>query len=179
MIKYQKLSQLSCKLKLNYSVISTIVASIIFGTVIMIGCSSSKTIKSGGTLNLMVKPNVMNVWVNLMPGTRKPKLHVLGEANVKNLSDNPIKNLVINKIEIYQDQESLFSFTPDFDQQNVTGSLEFLPGELRLYAFSTKSGLDVVQNLNFDEPISVVIEFSSYGDTYFATVDSVKIKRVY
>ncbi len=143
------------------------------------GCSSPEVIKKGGNLDLIVQPAMINVWVNLMPGTNKPKLHVLGETNVKNQSKEPIRNLIIKNITIYQNNESLFDFVPSFEQQNVTGSIDFLPGELRLYAFGSKSGLDVVSDLNFDEPITLVVEFSSLGDTYYAKIKGVQIKRVY
>lgn len=153
--------------------------AIIVSSLVLDGCSTSRIIKTGGTLNLFVQTTMMDVWVNLMPGTNGPKLHVLGEANVKNLSNESIRNLIIRNIEVFQKNEFLFSFTPNFNEQNVTGSLEFLSGEIRLYAFGTKTGLALVNNLNLNQPISFLLEFSSGGKNYYARVEDINIRRVY
>ncbi len=143
------------------------------------GCSSSSVPQNNGMLNIAVKPTLINAWINLMPGKSDPNFHVIGEIEVQNISTYAIKNLTINNVEVLQDGEEIYSFTPTFSVENLDISADFLPNEFRLYTFGNKEKLEFNNKLNLNKSISVVVEFYASGEAYYEKIDSINVSKVY
>ena len=140
------------------------------------GCCAEK-LPDNNKLNLIINVVKSYAWINLMPGARH-SFHLSGEIKIQNNSDEPITNLKLWQITVYDDSIEVLKFKPLFSNlkdKSVTG---FIPKDLKDFSIAApdKINIDKFRNLKV---INLLLKFSSDDKTFDYKIDNVEIERVY
>ena len=142
------------------------------------GCSSSsleirKVEKiSEGIYKDDVRINIKKIyaWINLMPG-EKARFHITGSFELLEGSDYDLENVIIEKINIVQNKNSIYQFSPKTEEKFEPNKKSFL--------FSTVRGLLYTSILDREKSIDVEILISDSSSEIIYLIPDVEISEVY
>jgi len=116
-------------------------------------------------------------WINLMPGG-KPSFHFSSEIKIQNDSDEPVANLNLQQITMYDDTVEVLQFKPVFINRKGGSDNIILPNGIKDYSITSPDKINI-DRLNNLKVINLILKFSSEGKTFNYRIESVKIERVY
>lgn len=156
-------------------VISFVLTLFILG---ITGCSSSvpeiKTVPkiSEGIYKDDLRINVKQIyaWVNLMPGA-KARFHLTGSIELLDDSKYDLENVTIKEINIVQNKNSIYHFTPKIEETFVDNKKSFL--------FSTIRGLLLTSILDRNKSIDVELLISDSSNEIIYLIPNVEISEVH
>lgn len=131
--------------------------------------------ESDGSQELIIEFDKVYSWVNLMPGPdAKPSFHITGEIKLFESGAYNLSELQLAQINIYQNNETVFSFKPDVRlKENLSAE------KVKLLVFSTITGLFVKNNLNYEKPVDAKFIFKHNSELFSYTVNDIKIEKAY
>lgn len=144
----------------------------------LVGCSSSlPEIKevpkiSEGIYEDDLRINVKQIyaWVNLMPGA-KARFHLTGSIELLDDAQYDIENVTIKEINIIQNKNSIYHFTPKIEETLVADKKSFL--------FSTIRGLLLTSILDRKKSIDVELLISDSSNEIIYLIPNVEISEVH
>ncbi len=140
-------------------------------------CASSE--KVNDNLALSIEKREINAWLNLMPGTSPGKFHLTGEITLKNNGSNEIKNIDLNNITVYSNEEVIYTLTPFFSPKNKKDNFNLEIKKEKIFSFGTDNVLKIDDRLEKNNKIDIKLEFiSEQGSIYFRFLD-IEVKRAY
>ncbi len=155
----------------------TIKILVFFLSLLVYQCSSSlpevKTVDSAEETiyknNLRINSKQIYCWVNKMPGS-KARFHVSGELELLDNSDYEIENTSIEMVEIIQNDETIYQFTPKVREEMHDNGKKII--------FSTIRGLLLTLALDSKKSIDVKIFLSDSANEIKYIIPKVKIEEV-
>ena len=156
-------------------VISFVLTLFILG---ITGCSSSvpevKRVPkiSEGIYKDDLRINVKQIyaWVNLMPGA-KARFHLTGSIELLDDSAYDLENVTIKEINIVQNKNSIYHFTPKIEETFVNNKKSFL--------FSTIRGLLLTSILDRKKSIDIELLISDSSNEIIYLIPNVEISEVH
>ncbi|MCF6269086.1 MAG: hypothetical protein L3J41_05200 [Melioribacteraceae bacterium] len=153
-------------------------AIFILGLTFIIGCSSSvpeirtTTKISEGIYKDDIRLNVKQIyaWVNLMPGA-KARFHVTGSIELLEDSKFDLENVTIKKINIIQNNNTIYQFTPKTEENLEENKKSIL--------FSSIRGLLYTSILKKENTIDVELLLSDSSNEIIYLIPSVEISEVH
>lgn len=148
------------------------------------GCSVH--VDSYRKMKLSVEIKNVEIWVDLMPGNQH-YFYVIADGYITNNGNFTVKDLKIEKASIYQDAKPIINFNPlakwtdsSSSEINFTDTLKSLI-EKKKAKFSFKNRLNYIpQNiLNQNDPINILLHFSSDTSSFYYWIKEIKIEKVY
>jgi hypothetical protein len=139
------------------------------------GCAEK--LPGSNKLNLkinMVKPYS---WINLMPGMI-PSFHFSCEVLIQNNGGEPVENLQLQRVTVYEDTLELLKFKPEFINRKDPSNNNIQPEELTEFSVSAPGKIKI-DNLKKVEVINLLLYFTSMDKPFIYKIDNVKIERVY
>jgi hypothetical protein len=112
-----------------------------------------------------------------MPGG-KPSFHFSGEVKIKNNGEDPIANLKLQQIGLYDDTLEVLKFKPVFTNQKDKANSNFQPKDVKDFLITAPNKMNI-DKLNDHKVISMLLRFSSESKVFDYRIDNVKIERVY
>lgn len=145
--------------------------------VFLLGCSSAGILN--GDLQIEMKKNHVDSWLNLMPGTSPGTFHITGEFTLKNNSTAGLDSINLTKITAYADSQEVYTFKPEFHSKSGEAYYSLQPGVAKEFSFGTKQGLKVNDMLMKYKRINIKLELSTnLGKQYFK-INNIKVERAY
>lgn len=148
--------------------------SIILFVFLLVGCSSSipetrtvaKISEEIYKNDLRINIKQIYAWVNLMPGA-KSRFHITGSIELLEDTEYDIENVTIKKINIIQNKNTIYQFTPKIEAKIEQNKKSFL--------FSTIRGLLLTSILNREKTIDVELLFSDSSSEIMHLIPNVEI----
>jgi|GEM_PF-3665431 hypothetical protein len=152
--------------------------------IIFFGCAAH--IDNNKEINLAVEIKNVEVWVDLMPGSQH-YFYITANGNLANTSFCTLKHLKVEKATIYQDAKPIANFDPFVKWTDSTSSEIICNDTLQNLdkngkaEFSFKNRLNYIpQNiLNQNEPINILLHFSSDNGNFYFWIREIKIEKVF
>lgn len=150
---------------------------LLFIPFIISSCASSE--KVNYNLDLSIEKLEINAWLNLMPGTSPGKFHLTGEVTLKNRGSDEIKNIELNNITVYSNEEVVYTLKPYFSPNNKKDNYDLGINKEKEFSFGTDNVLKIDERLEKNNKIDVKLEFiSEQGSIYFRFHD-IEVERAY
>jgi hypothetical protein len=112
-----------------------------------------------------------------MPGARH-SFQLSGEIKIQNNSDEPISNLKLRQITVYDSTIEVLKFIPVFNNLKDKSITSFLPKDLKYFSITAPENINI-DNFKNLKVIDLLLEFSSDDKTFDYKIGNVKIERVY
>jgi len=144
---------------------------------IISSCASSE--KVNYNLNLSIVKREINAWLNLMPGTSPGKFHLTGEITLKNRGSDEIKNIELNNITVYSNEDVVYTLTPYFSTKNKKDNYNLGINKEKIFSFGSDNVLKIDERLDINNLINIKLEFiSEQGNIHF-TFREIEVERAY
>ncbi len=144
---------------------------------IISSCASSE--KVNYNLNLSIVKREINAWLNLMPGTSRGKFHLTGEITLKNRGSDEIKNIELNNITVYSNEDVVYTLTPYFSTKNKKDNYNLGINKEKIFSFGSDNVLKIDERLEINNLINIKLEFiSEQGNIHF-TFREIEVERAY
>lgn len=144
---------------------------------IISSCASSE--KVNYNLNLSIVKREINAWLNLMPGTSRGKFHLTGEITLKNRGSDEIKNIELNNITVYSNEDVVYTLTPYFSTKNKKDNYNLGINKEKIFSFGSDNVLKIDERLDINNLINIKLEFiSEQGNIHF-TFREIEVERAY
>ncbi len=144
---------------------------------IISSCASSE--KVNYNLNLSIVKREINAWLNLMPGTSPGKFHLTGEITLKNRGSDEIKNIELNNITVYSNEDVVYTLTPYFSTKNKKDNYNLGINKEKIFSFGSDNVLKIDERLEINNLINIKLEFiSEQGNIHF-TFREIEVERAY
>lgn len=114
----------------------------------------------------------LHAWVNLMPGSES-RFHLSGELDIKNNFKYDMEFMILKKIEVFQNSNSIYIVKPTI-QIDETLSSENINKYIR---FSTLRGILLDGMLNIDTSINLSLIFYDGKSEYVYKIENLIINR--
>lgn len=155
--------------------IAKIILSFIIAYFLSEGCAEK--MPGSNKLNLTINVVKSYAWVNLMPGGRH-SFHLSGDIKIKNNSDEPVTNIELQQIAIFNDTLEILKFKPIFNGGSDKSGYNIQPKDEKDFSITAPDKINI-DKLNDLKVVSLLLKFSSEDKTFDYKIDSVKIERVY
>jgi hypothetical protein len=142
---------------------------------ILTGCSGSN--QDADDLNLKIKTQQMNSWVNLMPGS-KPSFFISGSIQIKNTENSATDSLMLLKCDVLQDDQIIYQLHPGF-HKSVDISSRLKSGEEGIFTINLSPGAPINKELNLEKPVSISLYLSALNKVIVHKIDSIYIIKTY
>ncbi len=150
---------------------------LLFIQFIISACVSSE--KVNYNLDLSIEKREINAWLNLMPGTSPGKFHITGEITLKNKGSDEIKNIELNNITVYANDEVVYTLTPYFSPKSKKDNYNLGINEDKIFSFGSDNVLKIDERLEKNNKIDIRLEFiSEQGSIYFRFYN-IEVERAY
>jgi len=144
---------------------------------IISSCASSERVNYN--LNLSIVKREINVWLNLMPGTSPGKFHLTGEITLKNRGSDEIKNIELNNITVYSNEDVIYTLTPNFSPKNKKDNYNLGINKEKIFSFGSDNVIKIDERLEINNLINIKLEFiSEQGNIHF-TFREIEVERAY
>lgn len=144
---------------------------------IISSCASSE--KVNYNLNLSIVKREINAWLNLMPGTSPGKFHLTREITLKNRGSDEIKNIELNNITVYSNEDVVYTLTPYFSTKNKKDNYNLGINKEKIFSFGSDNVLKIDERLEINNLINIKLEFiSEQGNIHF-TFREIEVERAY
>ena len=144
---------------------------------IISSCASSE--KVNYNLNLSIVKREINAWLNLMPGTSPGKFHLTGEITLKNRGSDEIKNIELNNITVYSNEDVVYTLTPYLSTKNKKDNYNLGINKEKIFSFGSDNVLKIDERLEINNLINIKLEFiSEQGNIHF-TFREIEVERAY
>jgi len=144
---------------------------------IISSCASSE--KVNYNLDLSIEKREINAWLNLMPGTSPGKFHLTGEITLKNRGSDEIKNIELNNITVYSNEDVVYTLTPYFSTKNKKDNYNLGINKEKIFSFGSDNVLKIDERLEINNLINIKLEFiSEQGNIHF-TFREIEVERAY
>ena len=144
---------------------------------IISSCASSE--KVNYNLNLSIVKREINAWLNLMPGTSRGKFHLTGEITLKNRGSDEIKNIELNNITVYSNEDVVYTLTPYLSTKNKKDNYNLGINKEKIFSFGSDNVLKIDERLEINNLINIKLEFiSEQGNIHF-TFREIEVERAY
>ncbi len=144
---------------------------------IISSCASSE--KVNYNLNISIVKREINAWLNLMPGTSPGKFHLTGEITLKNRGSDEIKNIELNNITVYSNEDVVYTLTPYFSTKNKKDNYNLGINKEKIFSFGSDNVLKIDERLEINNLINIKLEFiSEQGNIHF-TFREIEVERAY
>jgi len=121
----------------------------------------------------------INAWLNLMPGTSRGKFHLTGEITLKNRGSDEIKNIELNNITVYSNEDVVYTLTPYFSTKNKKDNYNLGINKEKIFSFGSDNVLKIDERLEINNLINIKLEFiSEQGNIHF-TFREIEVERAY
>ncbi len=154
-----------------------ITSLLLFIPFIISSCASSE--KANDNLDLIIEKREINAWLNLMPGTSPGKFHLTGEITLKNRGTDEIKNIVLNNITVYSNEEVVYTFTPYFSPKNKKDNYNLGINKEKIFSFGTDNVLKIDERLEKNNKINIKLDFISEQGSISFRLQEIEVERVY
>jgi len=154
-----------------------ITSLLLFIPFIISSCASSE--KVNYNLNLSIEKLEIKAWLNLMPGPSPGKFHLTGEITLKNRGSDEIKNIELNNVTIYSNEEVVYTLTPYFIPKIKKDDYNLGINKEKEFSFGTDNVLKIDERLEKNNKIDTKLDFiSKQGSIYFRLHD-IEVERAY
>jgi hypothetical protein len=144
---------------------------------LLAGCSSVQT--QVEHLNISISHSDVSSWLNLMP-PGPASFHITGTLSVANEEEYEIAGLSLNEITIFQENESIYFFKPEFETEDDNSKpVVIKAGEVINYRFYKKNGLIVKENLDPEKRISANLKFNLRDNVFEYVIPDIQIEKAY
>lgn len=144
---------------------------------IISSCASSE--KVNYNLDLSIEKREINAWLNLMPGTSPGKFHLTGAITLKNKGLDEIKNIELNNITVYSNEDVVYTLTPYFSPKNKKNNYNLGINKEKIFSFGSDNVLKIDERLEINNLINIKLEFiSEQGNIHF-TFRDIEVERAY
>ncbi len=145
-------------------------------SVFLLSCSSAKS--GNETLQIEVDVADLYCWLNLMPGN-PGRFHLLGDLIITNISSDTIKELNLEEVKVYSNNELVYSFKPFFNLKNnyEVNSIEI--GNGKEYTFGVDSGLNADERLLANNIVKIEMRFYSEKKIFIYTINNIVVEQAY
>ncbi len=141
-----------------------------------ISCSGSKEVNN---VDVEVKILEVNAWLNLMPGFSPGSFHLSGEFAVYSDTNSEIKDVKLEEILVYSNDELLYNIKPVFKYSRNEADDSLSPKNIEVYQFYNEGELEIKEVLMANNLINVEIKFIVEGEEINLTIDDVEVTRAY
>lgn len=141
-------------------------------------CACSQKKEKAELLLEVVKIEI-NTWLNLMPGVSPGKFHLTGEVTLKNLGDNDINDISLNKIIVYSSEDFIYTFKPYFKNNLEEDNFNLQKGMPKVFSFGLKEGLKIDERISTSKLINIKLNFVSGKGSYSYLVNNVEVEEAY
>lgn len=148
---------------------------ILFALLLYGCCSSGQMTDSENQLNIQTEVKNLYSWINLMPGTSDPSIHVTADIEIINKEDFSIKNISLQKIELLSDSTVIELHNNEISSSDDKSVL--MKGELKTFNINARK--DLKQKISFNKPVVYNFYFISDSGMRKLEVKEVNIERVY
>jgi hypothetical protein len=142
---------------------------------ILIGCSGSN--QDVNNLNLKIKTQQINSWVNLMPGS-KSSFFISGSIQVKNTENSAIDTLMLLKCDVLQEDKIIYHLYPGF-HKSVDISSRLKSGEEGIFTINLSPGAPIKKELNLEKPVSINLYLSALSKVIVHKIDRIYVIKTY
>jgi len=144
---------------------------------IISSCASSE--KVNYNFDFSIEKLEINAWLDLMPGTSSGKFHLTGEITLKNKGSDELKNIELNNITVYSNEEVVYTLTPYFSPKNKKDNYNLGINKEKEFSFGTDNVLKIDERLEKNNKIDIKLDFiSEQGSIYFKFHD-IEVERAY
>jgi len=114
-----------------------------------------------------------------MPGTSPGKFHLTGEITLKNRGSDEIKNIELNNITVYSNEDVVYTLTPYFSTKNKKDNYNLGINKEKIFSFGSDNVLKIDERLEINNLINIKLEFiSEQGNIHF-TFREIEVERAY
>ncbi len=141
-----------------------------------ISCSG---LKEANNVDVDLKILEVNAWLNLMPGFSPGSFHLSGEFAVYSDTNNVIKDVELENILVFSNNELLYNIKPVFKYSRNETDDSLSLKNIEVYQFYNESGLEIKEVLMANNLINVEIKFIVEGEEINLLIDDVEVTRAY
>lgn len=124
--------------------------------------------------DLQIEISSLSSWVNLMPGSEKPKFHISGDIAVLSSEEYELNVISIKSIVISQQNKEIYFIRPAQEEGDLLQS-----AKTKQIRFSTLKGLILIDDLDSDLPVDVEFIFTDDNKEYSYYIDNLIIEKAY
>lgn len=132
----------------------------------------------GDKLQLQIEIQKLDAWFDLMPGGA-PSFHFAGDLIIKNISDDPVKSLLLRVVKVFQDGKELYSISPEFspisqdDDKSIAGESE------KTFLFNTSKKIPIKDEMDMQRQIEMHLLFSDEGKEFIFKIENLTVEYIY
>jgi hypothetical protein len=140
------------------------------------GCSGGDAAKQENPVR--VQNLSMSSWYNLMPGGPS-SFHITGDVLLLNVSENPVKEVRLQRLTVMKGEEIMYETVPDFSPSAGDETYTLEPGKEKNFLFNSRQQLKTRPGNQDDQIYKVLLQFSADELEFTYIADSLTIEKVY
>ncbi len=140
------------------------------------GCSGN--VARNSNLNLKIKLQNENAWLNLMPGDNST-FHFTGKLSIINTGTDSIKKIQLTELDIYSGSTLVYKLTPVFINPDSAGDFTLPPLIEKQFSFGLPLGIKIKKEISSGLNVNARFVFDSGGVKYIFEAKNLKIEKLY
>lgn len=138
-------------------------------------CRSGEAVRKDNGLKILTQIQEINSWINLMPGTGNPSVHLTTKINLTNNEGYDLNEIKLDHIELLQDSVKIIF--ADIDIEGADPQQKFLKGQSQLFSIHAKK--ELTRKIELKDTSDVSFYFISGDKMHKFEIRNIITEKVY